>query len=76
MIRRVFLPAAALGLMLCFVFPTLAQQAATATLSGRVTDPVGGVVVKAKVVIKQNETGVEKEVETNKAMVRTEIRRR
>ena len=37
--RRVLIVTATLVLMLCSVVVTSAQQAATATLSGRVTDP-------------------------------------
>lgn len=42
-----------------------AQQAATATLSGRVTDPAGAVIVKATVTAKRNATGTERKTGTN-----------
>ncbi|MBL8188218.1 MAG: TonB-dependent receptor, partial [Acidobacteria bacterium] len=42
-----------------------AQQAATATLSGRVTDPAGAVIVKATVTAKRKATGTERKTETN-----------
>jgi hypothetical protein len=48
-----------------FVLTALAQQAATATLSGRVTDPAGAVIVGAKVIVAQTATGVQRETVTN-----------
>jgi hypothetical protein len=42
-----------------------AQQAATATLSGRVTDPNGAVIVGAKVIATQKATGAKRETVTN-----------
>ena len=45
--------------------PVVAQQAATATLSGRVTDPNGAVIVGAKVIATQKATGAKRETVTN-----------
>jgi hypothetical protein len=42
-----------------------AQQAATATVSGRVTDPNGAVVIGAKVIATQKATGAKREIVTN-----------
>jgi len=42
-----------------------AQQAATATLSGRVTDPNGAVIVGAKIISTQKATGAKRETVTN-----------
>jgi hypothetical protein len=42
-----------------------AQQAATATLSGRVTDPNGAVIVGAKIIATQKATGAKRETVTN-----------
>ncbi|MGH9935020.1 MAG: carboxypeptidase regulatory-like domain-containing protein, partial [Blastocatellia bacterium] len=47
------------------VFPVLAQQAVTSTLSGRVTDPNGAVVVGVKVTVIQKATGIKRETRTN-----------
>ena len=65
MMRRMFQTAATLGLMLCFVLSALSQSAVTATLSGRVSDPAGAVIVGAKVVIAQKATGTQRETVTN-----------
>src|SRR5262245_8061642 len=46
-------------------FHILAQQTATATLSGRVTDPNGAVIVGAKVTATQKSTGSKRESVTN-----------
>jgi len=46
------------------VFPVLAQQAVTATLSGRVTDPKGAVVAGAKVAAIQKSTGAKRDTVT------------
>jgi hypothetical protein len=55
--------------LFCLVFacllPAQAQQAVTATLSGRVTDPSGAVIAGAKVTATQKATGVEREAVTN-----------
>jgi hypothetical protein len=42
-----------------------AQQSATATLGGRVTDPSGAVIVGAKIIATQNATGSKRETATN-----------
>lgn len=42
-----------------------AQQAATATLSGQVTDPANAIIVKATVTAKRKATGTERKTETN-----------
>src|SRR5262245_941443 len=54
-------------LLLTFVGATsvFAQQAATATLSGRVTDPNGAVIAGAKVTAAQKATGAKRETVTN-----------
>ena len=54
-------------LFLAFVITSVvfAQQAATATLSGRVTDPNGAVIVGAKIIAAQNATGSKRETVTN-----------
>jgi hypothetical protein len=55
--------------LLCLVFvcllPARAQQSATATLSGRVTDPAGGVIAGAEVTVIQKATGIKRETVTN-----------
>jgi hypothetical protein len=52
--------------IVCFI-PTItvAQQGATATLSGRITDPHGAVVRGAEVVITQQGTGIKRETTSN-----------
>lgn len=65
MICRMFQTAATLGLLFCFVLTSAAQQAATATLSGRVTDPNGAVIVGAKITAMQKTTGAKRETVTN-----------
>ncbi len=47
------------------IFPVFAQQAATATLSGRVTDPNGAVIAGAKVTATQKATGAKRGTVTN-----------
>lgn len=42
-----------------------AQQAATATLSGRVVDPRGAVIVGAQITVKNRATGIQRETKTN-----------
>ena len=49
----------------CLPFVTQAQQAATATLNGRVTDPAGAVVAKASVTARLKSTGAERKTESN-----------
>ncbi|MEW6129033.1 MAG: TonB-dependent receptor [Acidobacteriota bacterium] len=44
---------------------TFAQQAATATLSGRVLDPQGAVIVDAQITATQKATGLKRETKTN-----------
>lgn len=55
----------ALLLAFCLVASVLAQQSSTATLSGRVSDPAGAVIVGAKVTIIQKGTGTIRETKTN-----------
>jgi outer membrane receptor protein involved in Fe transport len=58
--------AALLALVLvAFVVPTLAQQAATATIEGVVTDPQNAVVPGAKVTVRNVETGLTREITTD-----------
>ncbi len=52
-------------LFCCSPVVMLAQQAATATLNGRVTDPAGAIVSKAIVVARKKDTGTERKTETN-----------
>ncbi|MGH9766290.1 MAG: TonB-dependent receptor [Blastocatellia bacterium] len=47
------------------LFHVFARQAATATLSGRVTDPNGAVIIGAKVIATQKATGAKRETVTN-----------
>jgi Carboxypeptidase regulatory-like domain/TonB dependent receptor len=57
---------ASLALLLCFLFARAqAQQPATATLSGIVTDPNGAVIPGAKVKATQKATGTQRETATN-----------
>lgn len=56
--------AIALLLVFCSVV-IFAQQSATATLSGRVTDPMGALIAGAKVTITQKATGTKRETVTN-----------
>ncbi len=63
--RGVFFTAATLGLILCLITTAAAQQAATATLSGRVTDPNGAVIAGAKLIATQKATGAKRETATN-----------
>lgn len=58
-------PVLSLLLLTLCLFPGYAQQAATATLSGRVTDPNGAVIVGAKVIATQKATGAKREAVTN-----------
>lgn len=53
------------AIFLAFLSPTLAQQAATATLSGTVKDPNGAVVAGATIRITQQGTARERETTTN-----------
>jgi hypothetical protein len=52
-------------LIFCSVTAAFAQQAATATLSGRVTDPNGAVIVSANIIATQKATGTKRETVTN-----------
>jgi len=63
--HRVFLAAAALCLMLSLVLIATAQQAVTATLSGRVLDSKDAVIVGATVTAINKATGAKREVTTN-----------
>jgi hypothetical protein len=62
---RAFYLTAFVMIALCLVLPARAQQSATASLSGRVTDPSGAVIVGAQVVIEQSATGFRREITTN-----------
>jgi carboxypeptidase family protein/TonB-dependent receptor-like protein len=56
---------AALMTVSLLVAPAAAQQAASATLTGRVTDPQGDVIVGTKVTVTQIATGIQRETMTN-----------
>src|SRR5262245_26614979 len=62
---RAFCLAAFVMIAFCFAPPARAQQSATASLSGRVTDPAGAVIVGAQVVIEQSAIGFRREITTN-----------
>lgn len=62
---RAFCLAAFVTIAFYLVLPVRAQQSATASLSGRVTDPAGAVIVGAQVVIEQSATGFRREITTN-----------
>jgi outer membrane receptor protein involved in Fe transport len=47
------------------VIPLKAQQAATSTLSGRIVDPQGAVIVDAKITATQKSTGLQRPAATN-----------
>src|SRR5438128_1733041 len=49
-------------LALVNIIPAFAQQAATATIEGVITDPNGAVVPQAKVLAKNTETGFTREI--------------
>lgn len=55
----------ALLAVVCSLSAVLAQQGATATLSGRVVDPAGAVIVGAKVNALQKTTGIQRDTVTN-----------
>ncbi|MBI1766426.1 MAG: TonB-dependent receptor [Acidobacteria bacterium] len=55
----------ALLLALAVFAPVRAQQAATATLEGVVTDPQGAVIANAKLVIKNQQNGLTRELQTD-----------
>ncbi|HZS06107.1 MAG TPA: TonB-dependent receptor [Blastocatellia bacterium] len=57
--------AVALLIICCSVITASAQQSATATLSGRVTDPNGAVIPGAKVSVIQKDTGIQRETVTS-----------
>jgi len=63
--RRVLLTGAALGLIVCGALTAAAQQSATATLAGRITDPAGAVVAGAQVTVEQPATGLRRETSTS-----------
>ena len=48
----------------CFAV-AIAQQSATATLSGRVVDPNGAVIVGAQITAKNKTTDIQRETKTN-----------
>jgi len=53
-------------LLTCYLIPpALAQQAAAATLNGRITDPQGAVIAGAEITAKQKATGLLRKAETN-----------
>jgi Carboxypeptidase regulatory-like domain len=52
-------------IIFCSVVPATAQQFTTATLSGRVTDPTGAIIVGVKVTATQKATGAKRETVTN-----------
>ncbi|MCA1615381.1 MAG: TonB-dependent receptor, partial [Acidobacteria bacterium] len=56
-----------LALIFCFVLcgTGLAQEETAATVTGQVTDSTGAIVANATVVVRNNETGVERRVQTN-----------
>ncbi|MDT4955794.1 MAG: hypothetical protein QOJ02_3932 [Acidobacteriota bacterium] len=63
---RTTVTAAACLLLVCLLAATShAQQSATATLSGIVTDPKNAVIVGAKISAKREDTGIEREATTN-----------
>jgi hypothetical protein len=59
------------AVMICFILScslavsALAQQAATATLSGRIVDPQGAVIVNAQITATQKSTGIKREAQSN-----------
>lgn len=63
--KRVLLLSACLALPGIFVSNALAQQSATATLSGAVRDSNGALVTGAQVMVTQKATGVNREAVTN-----------
>jgi carboxypeptidase family protein len=52
-------------IIFCLGLPVSARQSATASLSGRITDPAGAVIVGAQVVVEQSATGFRREITTN-----------
>ncbi|HEY8459132.1 MAG TPA: TonB-dependent receptor, partial [Blastocatellia bacterium] len=52
-------------IIFCLAPPVRGQQSATASLSGRVTDPAGAVIVGAQVAIERSSTGFRRETATN-----------
>src|SRR5215510_5110780 len=62
---KVFCLASLVIIAFCGALPVSAQQSATASLSGRVTDPAGAVIVGAQVVIEQSAIGFRREITTN-----------
>ena len=63
--RRVLLTGASLGLVVCGALTAAAQQSATATLAGRITDPAGAVVAGAQITVEQPATGLRRETSTS-----------
>lgn len=56
----------ALIFLVLFPYPAIAQDSATAALRGTVTDPQGGLVVGAQVVLRDVAKGIERTVETDR----------
>ena len=53
-------------LLTCYLIPpALAQQAAAATLNGRITDPQRAAIAGAEITVKQKATGLQRKAETN-----------
>ncbi len=65
-----------LALFGAFALCVSAQQVATATLSGRVTDPNGAVVAGAQITANHKATGLRRETTTNDEMFSSQIRMR
>jgi len=64
--RKEFMKPLTLALLLCWMIGVAtAGQVGTATLSGRVTDPAGAVIVKAKVTLTQTAAGGKRASVTN-----------
>lgn len=62
---RKFVMAVCSTLICCFAVAAFAQQAATATLSGRVVDPHAVVIVGAQITAKNKATDLQRETKTN-----------
>src|SRR5437867_8843007 len=64
LLMRELIMAVCLTLICCFAV-ALAQQSTTATLSGRVVDPNGAVIVGAQITAKNKATDIQRETKTN-----------
>ena len=53
------------SILICCFAVALAQQSATASLSGRVVDPNGAVIVGAQIIAKNKATDIQRETKTN-----------